>query len=311
MLAGCGFMGEPLPPQAHIPARVADLTAVQRGSRIMLQFTAPALTTEGAAVRKGMTFDLRVGPAAEPFRDSEWASHATAVEPKLTANHAEASVDATAWTGKEVVLGVRSIGANGKDAGWSNFVIVPVVPAPEQPRNLRAETRGDGLRLNWTAAGGLFRVFRKAGDAFAVLGTSERPEFVDKEIELGKPVTYLVVNIVKLGDREAESELSQEFTVTPEDKFPPAVPTGLTAVTSPLSVELAWEQNTEADLAGYRIYRAAPGGDFAKVGESNGPTSYSDRALERGKAYRYAVTAVDKSGNESARSAVVEATVQE
>ena len=35
--------------------------------------------------------------------------------------------------------------------------------------------------------------------------------------------------------------------------------------------------------------------------------SYSDHQVEHGKTYRYAVSAIDKSGNESARSGPVEA----
>ena len=31
LLAGCGYIGDPLPPLLNIPARVTDLTAVQRG----------------------------------------------------------------------------------------------------------------------------------------------------------------------------------------------------------------------------------------------------------------------------------------
>ena len=38
--------------------------------------------------------------------------------------------------------------------------------------------------------------------------------------------------------------------------------------------------------------------------------TYSDRAVERGKTYRYMVTAMDKSGNESGRSAAVQAVLQ-
>ena len=210
---------------------------------------------------------------------------------------------------KEVVIGVKVQGANGKDAGWSNFAIVPVVPAPEQPRGVRGEAVAGGVRVTWQAAGGSFRVYRRAGDApFAVVATPDRPEWTDTTAENGKPYDYLVQTVVKVGEnREAESEPSATVQVTPVDKFPPAVPAGLQAAASPVSVELAWEPPGDADFAGYRIYRALPGADFALLAESAVP-SYSDRSVERGKTYRYAVSAFDKSGNESARSDEVEAT---
>jgi len=47
VLSGCGYVAGPLPPLANIPARVTDLAAVQRGGKLIVQFTVPQLTTEG------------------------------------------------------------------------------------------------------------------------------------------------------------------------------------------------------------------------------------------------------------------------
>jgi fibronectin type 3 domain-containing protein len=230
-------------------------------------------------------------------------------EPEAEEFHVVDTIPAGEWSGKEVVIAVKVKGANGKDAGWSNFAIVPVVPAPEQPRGVRGEAVAGGVRLTWQAAGNNFRVYRSIGGApFAVVGRPEKPDWTDTTAENGKPYDYLVQTVVKLGqNREAESEPSAAVQVTPVDKFPPAVPAGLQAAASPVSVELAWEPPGDDDFAGYRIYRAPPAGDFALLAESAVP-SYSDRSVERGKTYRYAVSAFDKSGNESARSAEVEAT---
>ena len=99
-----------------------------------------------------------------------------------------------------------------------------------------------------------------------------------------------------------ESDLSEPVTKIPADEFPPAAPAGLTAVPTTTSIELAWDRDTEPDLAGYRVYRAAPGGEFEKIGETAEAPSYSDKQVESGKQYRYAVSAFDKAGNESKRS---------
>jgi len=309
VLSGCGYVGEPLPPLANLPARVADLTVVQRGSNLIVQFTLPKLTTEGMAIRGDVTFDFRAGPGPAPFNESTWAAMAKQLpEPLVENSRAVTSVPAGEWTGKEVIVGVRVLGANGKAAGWSNFSIVPVVPAPEQPRDLRAESVAGGVRITWRAAGSSFRVYRRTGDTpFAVVATPDRPDWTDTSVDNGKPYDYIVQTVVKLSEnREAESELSAQVRITPVDKFPPAVPAGLQAAATPVSVELAWEPVGDADLAGYRIYRAGPGAGFSRLAETTVP-SYSDRGIERGKTYRYAVSAVDKSGNESARSAEAEA----
>ena len=51
-LAGCGHVGDPMPPALHIPAPVSDLAAVERGDRIIVQFTVPELTTDGMVIKE-------------------------------------------------------------------------------------------------------------------------------------------------------------------------------------------------------------------------------------------------------------------
>src|SRR5262249_34506708 len=126
--------------------------------------------------------------------------------------------------------------------------------------------------------------------------------------EIGKKYSYLVQAYTDLGaHREAQSDLSQERTLTFDDKFPPGAPANLRATASANSVELSWDANTEPDLAGYRIYRSVNGGAFEKIADVNEIPAYSDKPVDAGKAYRYVVTAVDESGNESVRSTVAEA----
>ena len=67
LTTGCGYTGDPLPPLANIPARVLDLAAIQRGGRIMVQFTVPPRTTEGVAIKTPLKLDLRIGTAEPPF----------------------------------------------------------------------------------------------------------------------------------------------------------------------------------------------------------------------------------------------------
>jgi hypothetical protein len=152
---------------------------------------------------------------------------------------------------------------------------------------------------------------REAPDQpYAVAATVDSPGWLDTAAEFGKPYTYMVQNIVPLGEnREAESEPTTSNTITPVDTFAPAIPSGLRAEAAPGSIELTWDRNREPDLAGYRVFRAAPGGAFEKVAEPGVP-AWSDRKAEPGKRYRYQVSAFDQSGNESVPSAPVEASVQ-
>ncbi|MGC2323527.1 MAG: fibronectin type III domain-containing protein, partial [Terriglobales bacterium] len=92
------------------------------------------------------------------------------------------------------------------------------------------------------------------------------------------------------------------------DIFPPAVPTGLEAVSSGTPpqpfIDLSWAPNTESDLAGYNVYRHEEGEEPKKInGELvKGPT-YRDSAVQAGHRYWYSVSAVDLRGNESGKSA--------
>jgi len=85
------------------------------------------------------------------------------------------------------------------------------------------------------------------------------------------------------------------------------VPQGLQAVYSGEGqkpfVDLIWAPVTDADLAGYNVYRRE--GDTAPIRLNSGlvkAPSYRDSAVMPGKTYFYSVSAVDLRGNESARS---------
>jgi len=303
---GCGYVGEPLPPLLNIPKAVEDLTVVQRGSKIIVQFSLPELTTEGVAVRQPLLWDLRIGePGSGEFSTEEWAARAQSpADPRLEGGRVFYEIPAARWIGKDVVLGVRVIGANRRQSEWSKLAVLTVLQPPAIPRDVKAENAPEGVRVTWNGASPAYRVYRSTGaeSEFTVVANTDAREYLDRATEYGKPVRYVVQAIVKTGTGEVESELSMAVSKTPADEFPPAVPGGLTAVPTAASIELTWDRRTEPDLAGYRIYRAAPGGEFEKVGETAETPSYSDKQVESGKQYRYAVSAFDKTGNESKRS---------
>jgi hypothetical protein len=308
LLAGCGYMGEPLPPLANIPPKVSDLAALQRGGHIIVQFTVPAKTTEGRPIPPPLRLDLRAG-AVDHFEEAQWAAAARQIPPGEMANGvARYEIPAADWTGKEVIFGVRVAAGNGKQSGWSNFVVVPVVPPPDKPGGVATSVTPQGVRLTWQARGTDFRVLRKTDEGgYSVVANLQTPEWTDTATEFGKRYTYLVQTIAKLDNRkEAESELSDEAAIVPRDIFPPAVPKGLQGSIAPNSIELNWERNTEEDLSGYRVYRAEGNGALEKIADVAAVPSYSDRKVEHGKSYRYAIAAVDQAGNESARGAPIE-----
>ncbi len=314
--ASCGYVGGPLTPLANVPAKVTDLAAVQRGSIVIVHFTVPHLTTEARPIGKPVNLDLRIGSTPEPFNSAQWLDHAKPLSGiRIDQGLATLEIPIAEWTGKVAILGVRVVGANGKNAGWSNYQAVRVVPPPQVPANLKLDNTAAGVRLSWSGGGGQFRVIRRGSpdEAWAVVATLDSHEWTDTSTEFGKPYFYQVQSLVDVGDHKfAESDLSPARDITPIDVFPPAVPTGLRADAAPGSIELVWDRNTEPDLAGYRIYRSTGDGPFEKLAETNEIPNYSDRAVEHGKTYRYAIASFDRSTppNESARSAAIEVTFE-
>lgn len=311
LLGGCGYVAGPLPPLANIPARIGDLAAVQRGDQLMVQFTVPQLTTEGAAIKPPVSIDLRAGVGPNPWNESRWAENAKAIpqtQPLSPGTLAHYEIPIAGWIGKNLVIAARVTGGNGKASGWSNTANLSVIAPLERPTNLVSEVTRQGLHLTWQGHGDHFRVLRAAGTSthYDVVATVTHPEWTDPNIQYGTTYRYMVQTFVPQSDNhEIQSELSEPLSIKPEPP-PPAAPTGLRAVTAPNSIELSWEGNPEPDIVGYRVYRGEPGGTLAKIGETGPIPTYSDRSAEHARNYRYAVTAVTSSGKESPQSVYVD-----
>jgi hypothetical protein len=89
---------------------------------------------------------------------------------------------------------------------------------------------------------------------------------------------------------------------------PPPPPTGLIAAFSGEEVVLTWNESTDSDLLGYKVYRRQPPFEgfkvIAEVPHLSGTEeqTYIDAETKTGATYAYFVTAVDEAGNESPRS---------
>ena len=118
---------------------------------------------------------------------------------------------------------------------------------------------------------------------------------------------------------ELAGELSTPIDVDVKDVFPPSVPTGLAAVASAgedgkgPSVDLNWQPNTEADLAGYIVYRREGDGEWQRISPAalSVEPAFHDAQVQPGHSYQYAVSAADKDGRESGRSVIAEERVPE
>ena len=123
---------------------------IQRGGRIVVQFTVPVTTTEGHPIPP----PLRTGPARGHRRSSSRRTSGPraprgfppARRPvNATPSRARRSAPQPATSsGSGLDRQGNNIrracgGGNGKQSGWSNFVGVPVVAPPEKPTGVTAD----------------------------------------------------------------------------------------------------------------------------------------------------------------------------
>jgi len=236
----------------------------------------------------------------------------------------------------DLTYAVSVLNESGRTAGLSNLVQVPSAPTLPPPDHLTAEVKSEGVMLSWTCPKEVpsnppieykLRIYRREGpndkqakptDArlsdvnYVECTQNQLPQFLDQTFEWEKHYAYhasVVTLIAQPGKPEVEIEGDDTpvIQVFAHDVFPPAVPTGLQAAFSGVGqapfVDLVWAPDTEADLAGYNIFRHEEGGQPLKLNTDPVKTSaYRDTNVQSGKKYFYSVSAVDERNNESARS---------
>jgi hypothetical protein len=156
-----------------------------------------------------------------------------------------------------------------------------------------------------------FFVYRRLGstsyDAPLVGEPLERRGLGDALVPRGATACY-VVRAVASTEPLVESAPSNEACVEVRDIAAPAPPAGLVVLPRDGGLEILWGPSAEADLAGYRVYRAASDGPPEKVADVGmNQTDWIDQTAVRGLVYRYTVTALDQAGNESEHTEPVEA----
>lgn len=70
-------------------------------------------------------------------------------------------------------------------------------------------------------------------------------------------------------------------------------------------VKLMWQANSESDLAGYRVHYGTASGALTQNADAGNVTAWTVTGLESNREYFFALSAYDRSGNESAKSAEI------
>ncbi len=308
LLAGCGYVGPVQPPSPEIPTVITDLAAVERGDKMIITFSTPPRTLDSVAITRFSHIDLRVGPESQPpdaAKSIEIESPAPSDKEDPQPKPITYYLDVADFIGQRIAVSVRTaMKKNGHFSAWSNRAVLEVIPPLEKPV-VQAEGSGSGIVLTWApTAATQYRVQRQGPNdkqplEIASVNTSR---YVDVSAAYDTDYRYIVT-----GKKDnAESLPSEPVPANFPDKYPPAIPSGLTALIGPDAIDLAWQRNAESDLQGYYIYRSINNGPFARLGDLVALPTYTDHAVEHGKTYTYKISALDKKGNESAPSSSTE-----
>jgi len=131
--------------------------------------------------------------------------------------------------------------------------------------------------------------------------------YEDKRIDWGKTRCYAVRTLETIAGQTLESEAQKPACVTLKDTFAPAAPKNLQQIAGQGSISLIWEPNSESDVAGYLVLRGAPPGNkLEPVTPAPVTATVFDDKVAVGVRYVYAVQAVDRAGNISPLSNLVE-----
>lgn len=344
VLCGCGVQGPPLPPSLELPEPVKDLAAVRKADKVTLTWTQPRESTDKIGLRHIGATKICTNISADftqhPIKDCK--ATAAVLQPKETRLHETDQPIPMKFEGRlspesqrqnptgsvEYALEVDNL--NGRAAGLSNQVTVPLAPTLPPPGDVRVSVDAEGVHISATHAQPptvsrlkfLYRIYRHAVPPqpkeipalVAEIPAEEPIQVIDVSFAWEQRYSYHITPATSVISDSgatvatAEGNDSESLEVLPHDVYPPATPTGLQAVYSGLEqqrfVDLTWNPNSEGDLAGYNIYRHEQGDPAVKINSDLAKTpAFRDASVQPGHTYFYSISALDLRNNESPRSA--------
>lgn len=307
VLGACGKRGDPRPPLRHTPQAVTEFKVWERGGELVVSLVAPRNFTDGGRLPV-LEIEILRAPGQGAF---EKVAHPTTL--KAAPGERIVETEPLPAVGTSLRLAARAR-VKGRPSAQSAIVTLTIVPTPPAPSSLSARSAPKGVALTWTPPEGenpSFFVYRRSKTGDYVLPLAAMPTalaaFSDEEALPGDSSCYEVRTVATTLPL-VESAASEEACLTVEDVAAPAAPLGVAAQPREDGLEVSWSPSPEPDLAFYRIYRWSQGAPPAPVAEvPSAETTYLDKEAPAGVVVRYTVTAVDKTGNESGRSAATSA----
>jgi len=175
-----------------------------------------------------------------------------------------------------------------------------------------SDVMGDGCISGWD-------ITDVSSSSTSIISVSEGAGFIGKAVtrtfgSIQKAIdslddsTYVYIK-AKLDSKNDFSPFSTMDSVLFADATPPSVTTGLsTSSITYAQVSLVWNANTEADFSHYLVERSLDNIAFSPL-DSSDVNHYGDSTVEQDTVYYYRLKSVDMSGNTSAASSSIMASV--
>ncbi len=342
-LAGCGKQGAIVPPERRIPLPPSDMRASVDDRVIVVRFVAPRNRVDNSRLRDLTLMRLfrREEPpegALKPAMRSgervvgyeEIARIELGVPPPANVQLSDGAVvvkdEKRLSFGRRYAYAATAEDTSGRISAPSAPMAITFLAAPASPPGLVAQAGDKQVSLRWDApttlidgapASGELRyiILRGAGEG-GLAPITPAPiaatTYTDTAVENETTYRYAVRGVRVEAAGSASGPASEPVAATPINTTPPSAPTRLVAIPAADSVRLAWNASPDVNVAQYAIYRAEGTGPFTRVATAPALTTiYTDRDVQSGRTYRYAVTALSraKHQNESSRSNEVTVTL--
>jgi len=328
--AACGSKGDPVLEPEKIPLGITDLQVRQVGGDLILSWTFPEqLADKKSRLEYKNLKKIRIYSGEKLLPARAFQKKADLILKKdAAALESRGKAYSVAFPQKIRYLKDKPhhfavVYAYGrKKSPLSNIAsirsVVPITPVTD----LKLNKENKVIKLSWsrptTNVSGQslkrisgYRVYRKVekGD-FKPLGEGSvlQEYYEDAQTSIDGTYTYRVSTLVS---QQIESEPSNPVSVDVKDIFPPDPPANLVSFRAADSIFLTWNPVKDADLSHYRLYRRGEKEtETILLLDGLKQNYHKDTTVEKGRTYRYTVTAVDGKGNESPPSNEVSETFE-
>jgi predicted small lipoprotein YifL len=228
---------------------------------------------------------------------------------------------------KNLIFGLRVKDRRKRKSAFSELLSIEPRIISLPPAGIKATVLKDRIEIRWNPAEknidqssppdfkgyNLYKLDREGWAHRLNSRLIKEREYSDKDFLLGEVYRYFLRAVISDSPPLSESDNSEVIEVLAKDTFAPAVPSGLVSIATEEYISVSWDANLEKDLAGYRVWLKMEGQDeyISLTPVPIQENAFNDTNVEKNRRYYYAVSALDKSGNESPKSESISQTIKD